>query len=290
MPSMISPMSEIEQTEKAVNERIKSLQKIRDRLSRARKQVESGKQTAFALTSLADDLRALPPEPSLPNFGELANRLAEEAKKQSEHGDKLFQQEIRLLAEAAGLIVGRAGDAMTIGPIQVQVDWKQQLASLYFSKAEAEKGLPLVPKDLMVRISVLAKDLLAPPPPGSLPELAKEVEEAIRVCIARRGGSLVGELRAELPAAYRELCFIKHGGEGMGGKRPPPYSLVRFIVEIKTLVQSEFNATRSRRFRLETAVIENTKNPRKSVFIASDLAKGYGEGTYFQAIILNAGD
>ena len=289
MPSVIFPMSEIEQTEKAVNDRIKSLQKIRDRLSRARKQVESGKQTAFALTSLADDLRALPPEPSLPNFGELANHLAEEAQKQTEQGDKLFQQEIRGLAEAAGLNVGRAGDAMTIGPFQVQMDWKQGLASLYFSKVEAEKNLPLAPKDLIAQISELAKGLLAPPPPGSLPELAKELEEAIRVCIARRGGSLSGELRAELPAVYRELGFMKHGGEATGGKRSTPYPLVRFIVEIKTLIQSEFNAARPRRFRLETAVIENTKNPRKSVFIASDLAKGYGEGTYFQAIILNAG-
>jgi len=106
-------MTEIEQTEKAVSDRIKSLQKIRDRLSRARKQVDCGKQTTSDLASLADDLRALPPEPPLPNFGELADRVAEEARKQTEHGDKLFQQAIRTLAEAEGFSVGRAGDAMT---------------------------------------------------------------------------------------------------------------------------------------------------------------------------------
>ena len=282
-------MTEIEQAEKAVNERLKSLQKLRERLVRARKQIESGKQTALALSSLAEDLRALPPEPAMPNLEGLADRVAEEARKQTEHGDRLFQQAIRTQAESAGLNVGRIGDAITIGPFQVLADWKQGLASLHYSKTEVKKGLPLVPKDLVTCISDLSKGLLEPPSSSSLSELAKEVEEAIRVCIARRGSSLAGELRAELPAVFRELGFIKHGDSGAGGKRPAPYSLVRFIVEIKTLVQSEFNTTRPRRFRLETAVIENTKNPRKSVFIPSDLSKGYGEGTYFQAIILTAG-
>ena len=282
-------MTEIEQAEKAVNERLKSLQKLRERLSRARKQIESGKQTALAFSSLAEDLRALPPEPVMPNLGALAERVADEARKQTEHGDRLFQQDIRTQAEIAGLNIGRIGDAMTLGPFQVQVDWKQGLASLYFSKTEVEKGLPLVPRDLITRISELSKGLLAPPSSSSLPDLAKEVEEAMRVSIVRRGGPLVGELRAELPAVFRELGFIKLGDGGAGGKRPAAYSLVRFIVEIKTLVQSELNTMRPKRFRLETAVIENTKNPRKSVFITSDLGKGYGEGTYFQAIILTAG-
>src|SRR6266550_3094945 len=105
-------MREIEQAEKAVADRIKSLQKVRDRLSRARKQVENGKQMAFALGSLADDLRALPPEPTLPNMRELADRAAEEARKHTEHGERSFLQEIRALAESSGLSVGRIGEAM----------------------------------------------------------------------------------------------------------------------------------------------------------------------------------
>ena len=51
-------MREIKQAEKAVTDRIKWLQRVRDRLSRARKQGESGKQMVLALESLADDLRA----------------------------------------------------------------------------------------------------------------------------------------------------------------------------------------------------------------------------------------
>ena len=281
-------MREIEQAEKAVTDLIKSLQKVRDRLGRARKQVESGKQMVLALESLADDLRALPPEPTLPNMRELADRASEEARKHTEHGERSLLQEIRGLAESAGLAVGRIGDAMTVGPFQIEVDWKKGLASAQFAKFEVEKSLPLAPKDLVARIGELSKRLLVLPSASSLTALAKEVEEAVRVCVTRRGGSTVGELRAELPAVYRELRFIRQDDERSGGKRSESYLVARFIVEIKTLVQSEFNASRQRRFRLETAVIENTKNPKKSVFVPSDLNKGYGEGTYFQAIILTA--
>ncbi len=282
-------MREIEQAEKAVADRIKSLQKVRDRLSRARKQVDSGKQLVLAFESLADYLRALPAEPALPDMRELADRATEEARKHREHGEHSFLQEIRALAKSVGMNAGRTGDAMTIGPFQVEVDWKKALASLQFAKTVVERGLPLDPKALLSRIGELSESLLASPPPSSMSILAKDAEEAIRVCVARRGGSLVGELRAELPAVYRELRFIRQGDEESGSKRSQPYSIARFIVEIKTLVQSEFNTSRTRRLRLETAVIENTKNPKKSVFIPNDLKKGHGEGTYFQAIILTGG-
>ena len=64
------------------------------------------------------------------------------------------------------------------------------------------------------------------------------------------------------------------------------YPLARFVVEIKTLVQSDENLASARRFRLEPAVIENTNNPNKSVFFPNDLSQGFGEGMYFQALIL----
>lgn len=64
------------------------------------------------------------------------------------------------------------------------------------------------------------------------------------------------------------------------------YPLARFVVELKTLVQSEQNMTASKRFRLETAVLENTRNSKKSVLIPTDLQRGYAGGTYFQALVL----
>lgn len=282
-------MREIEQAEQAIGDRISSLQKVRDRLGRARKQIESGKQVVLALESLADDLRQLPPEPPLPNLRELADHASEVARKYCEHGEREFLQAIKGIADAAGMSFGRAGDAITAGSFRIELDWKRGFASAHFAKLEVEKALPLVPKELVSRIEELSKLLLAPPPANSLAGLAKEFEEAIRVCVTRRNGSTVGELRAELPAVYRELRFIRQDDERSGGRRPDYYPIARFIVELKTLVQSELNASRQRRFRLETAVIENTKNPKKSVFIPNDLSKGYSEGTYFQAIILTAG-
>jgi len=282
-------MREIEQAEKAVIDRIKFLQKVRDRLSRARKQLESGKQAALALESLADDLRALPSEPAAPNIRELADSAAEEARNHNEHSEQSFFQEIRASAESAGLKAGRIGDAMIIGPFQVEIDWKKGLASIQFAKTDVAKGLPLVPKELLSRTSELSKSLLAPSTPSSLSNMAKSLEEAIRVCVARRGGSMLGELRAELPAVYRELRFIKQGDEYSRSKRSESYTIARFVVELKMLVQSDFNASRAPHFRLETAVIENTKNPKKSLFIPNEIQKGYGEGTYFQAIILTPG-
>jgi len=226
-------MREIEQAERAVADRIKSLQKFRDRLSRARKQVESGKQLVLAFESLADHLRTLPADPALPDMRELADRATEEARKHREHGERSFLQEIRVLAKSVGLNAGRIGDAMTIGPFQVEVNWKKGLASLQFAKIDVGKELPLVPSKLLSRISELSNSLLAPPSPNSLAALAKELEEAIRVCVARRGGSLVGELRAELPAVFRELRFIRQGAGTSGSRRSDEYSIARFIIEIK---------------------------------------------------------
>ena len=64
------------------------------------------------------------------------------------------------------------------------------------------------------------------------------------------------------------------------------YTVARFAVEVASLVRAEANLSSDKPFRLETAVIENTGNPRKSVFIPKDLTKGYGEGMYYQAIVL----
>jgi hypothetical protein len=282
-------MQDIEQAEKAIAECIKALQKVRDRLGRARKQVESGKQTISALTSLARDLRGIQPRAPLPDLGDLAERVAEEARKRAERGERTFVEELRGLCESAGVSMGRAGDAVTVGPFLLLVNWGKGVASVQFGKVEAGGGLALLPQQVLARVKELSSTLLAVPPASALPPLAKEFEEAMRVCVARRGGSLVGELRAELPALYREMALMRLGEGFSGNRRSGQYSMVRFIVELKTLVQSEFNTSRSRRFRLETAVIENTRNAKKSVFVPSDLNKGFGEGTYFQAIILTGG-
>ena len=95
------------------------------------------------------------------------------------------------------------------------------------------------------------------------------------------------ELRAELPEVYREMTFIRQTGtKPLSKQNVQDYPLARFVVEVATVIRSDENLAADRSFRLETAVIENTRNRRKSVFIPKDLRKGYGEGMYYQALIL----
>src|SRR5205085_1758480 len=119
----------------------------------------------------------------------------------------------------------------------------------------------------------------------NLSALAAQIEEAILVAVARqKKPASRSEMRVELPTLFREMGFIRNGPSSVG--RPAEaYSLPRFVVELKSLIQSETNSKSSRRLRLETAVLENTKDARKSVFIPHDLSVGYGEGTYYQAVV-----
>lgn len=281
-------MREIECAEETLTERINELHKLRDKLNRARKRAESGKQAAAALTALASELRATQPGGPLPDFQALATQIEVEGRRRTEQGERAFVEELKGACETAGVAIGKAGDALTVGPFALNMNWAKGVWSLEFGKVEVERGLSLVPKELVARVKDLSSFLLSAPGPNALSALGREFEEGVRVCVARRGGSLAGELRAELPALYREIAWIRHG-DAHKGLRLTEYPMARFVVELKTLVQSDYNTSRSRRFRMETAVIENTKNPRKSVFVPTDLTKGFSEGTYFQAVLLTAG-
>lgn len=282
-------MQDIERAESTLTERIKKLIKLRGRLTRAKKEAESGNHAVSALAALATELRGLEPNAPLPGFEGLAARVEAEVRTRKEQGERAFVEGLKGACESAGVAMGKVSDTLTVGPFALKIIWARGVGVLEFGKVEVERGLSLVPTDLVARVKVLSTTLLSPPGPNALSALAKELEEGVRVCVARRCGALTGELRAELPALYREMVWIRQGDGQKAGEWGGLYSLVRFVVEVKTLVQSDYNASRSRRFRMETAVIENTKNPKKSVFVPSDFAKGFGEGTYFQAIVLTAG-
>jgi hypothetical protein len=109
--------------------------------------------------------------------------------------------------------------------------------------------------------------------------------EAAKVAVVRQTGRLpAGQLRAELPRVYTEMAAIRRAaGRGKSTKSALDYPVARFVVELVTLIQSDLN-TKSPRFRLEAAVLENTKDPRKAIFLPNDVRVGYGEGTYYQAL------
>src|SRR5437879_7965171 len=144
-------MQEIEQAEKETGHRIKELQKVRDRLGRARKQIQAGKQTIPALKSLARDLRGIQLNGPLPDLSTLAERVTEEARKRVERGERTFMEELRSLGEAAGMDIGRAGDAVTVGPFSLLVNWGKGVASVQFGKVEVAGELVLSPQSVLAR-------------------------------------------------------------------------------------------------------------------------------------------
>jgi hypothetical protein len=84
------------------------------------------------------------------------------------------------------------------------------------------------------------------------------------------------------------MAFIRQGVGSTSRKKAGSgdYSLSRFVIELKQFLQSDQNLHADPPFRLEPAVIENTKNPKKSVFIPREVPCGFGEGSYYQAVLI----
>jgi len=276
----------IEAAEKALGERAKHLQKLEKRLAAARRDLTKNKRPIAILNTLIDELRNLPAEPPEPNLRHLVDVLSQYQDSFSGGFQREFFAALRTKAENSSLAFRMGGDQLTIGPFKLAIDTEKGSACLEYAKVEAARDLPLDAQEILTKAKDLEGTLLAPP--TDLGALAAQLEEAIRVILARHKRSLVSdELRAELPAVYRELLFMRQGWSNLVSKRKlTDYSLTHFVVEIKTLLQSEQNLSASRRFRLEPAVIENTRNVNKAIFIPNDLSQGFGEGMYFQAIVL----
>jgi hypothetical protein len=276
----------IEAAEKALGERAKHLQKLEKRLAAARRDLAKNKRPVAILNTLIEELRNMPTDPPGPNWRQLVEVLSQHKDSLSASSHREFLATLRTRAENSTLVFRMSGDQLTIGPFGLSIDAHKGSACLEYAKLEVARNLPLDAQEILTQAKELESTLLAPP--TDLGTLAAQLEEAIRVVLARHKRLLVSdELRAELPAVYRELLFMRQGWSNIVSKRKlTEYSLTRFVVEVKTLIQSEQNLSGSRRFRLEPAVIENTRNFNKAIFIPSDLSHGFGEGMYFQAIIL----
>ena len=279
----------LEAAEKALAERVKALQKAKQRLARGRRDLAKNKRPVALLKKLVADLQALPPVPAGPDLAQLVDRLCQRQHQLAEGFHRDLWTQLQAAAEEVKLPARRVNDQFTIGPFVLHVNQDKETASLEYAKMTVGKDLPVDPGKLVAQSNRLAAELLTPP--ADLRVLAVEVEEALRVFLARQKKSLTAdEWRGELPAVYRELFYIRQGRFSVTPKKSlKEYPVARFVVEIKTLIQSDENLAAGRRFRLEPAVIENTKNPNKSVFFPNDLSQGFGEGMYFQALIMFAG-
>ena len=175
---------------------------------------------------------------------------------------------------------------MFLGPFALSLDVAREVASLEYATVPIADKLPLDAVTITTECQKQAALILHQP--RSSDELASMLEQAVRVAVVRTGQNPThGELRAELPAVYREMVYLQQLPS-----RPPTkasfrdYPLPRFVVELKEFLQSDANLASRKRIRLETAVIDNTRNRKKSVFVPNDVRKGYGEGMYFQALVM----
>ena len=276
------------QREQQIAQQMRNLAKVRGALRRATKDLNAGKSRLQTLRTLATVLTPSGEDERTSAADDLPRAVEREIAALEGSHEHNFLNDLRAAAETAGLPIRQIGEERTLGPFVLRLQPAREKAGLNFAKLPVGGDLPIEASAIVNRAAELTRTLLAPPKVSELPSLATELEEAIRVaCARKKAGSLAGDLRAELPAVYRELSWMR--GAARTGRGKEAYSLARFVVELKSLVSSEFNLGRSRRFKLETAVIENTRNAKKSIFVPNQLEQGYGEGTYFQAIVLLAG-
>jgi hypothetical protein len=217
-------------------------------------------------------------------------RLAQKLNQRLNAADAEFQRaflaDLSREAELLQIPFGVAAGSHFLGPFELRIDYSKEAAELYYAKQPACEPQPVDAHKLSQTASTISATLLDPT--RDIPGLFSDFEQAHRVALVRERRPIDGrETRTILPELFRELQFIRQGQSRKGGSELiSTYSLPRFVFELKSLVQSDSNMESSKRFRLETAVIENTNNAKKSVFIPADLKVGYGAGTYFQALIL----
>jgi len=281
--------TKLSQAEQQVAGQLKHLTTLRGTLQRVLKDSANGKRPLPTLRKLLSELKTTPClEPAF-SPSDLATLVEQQIDAMAGVHERSLLADLRIAAEPAGLTFGRNGDDLMLGPFLLKLQLSRDAAVLEFAKLEIASDIPPDAEAIISQANELNSTLVAPPQLNALPSLAADLEEAIRVSLARqKATSFAGDLRAELPAVYREMSWIR-GDSRKGREKAEAYPLARFVVDLKTLVSSEFNIERPRRFKLETAVIENARNSRKSIFIPANLQQGWGEGTFFQAIVLLAG-
>lgn len=278
--------SEILAVETGLKLKLDDLKKSQKLLQTARGKIAKKTWPFGDARKLLDDLTSRMTGAAKEEVGQLHERL----KKTLEDGAKVYERAFvdELVAEArkANLPCGTASDTYFLGPFRLMLDFGKEVGVLAYADQPVDSAICLDAAKLVATAAELVNSLLTTP--TDIGKLASDFEEAIRVYLIRNKKPTDGrELRCTLPELHREMALLRQDRNRIAtAKSFREYALVRFVVELKTLVQSERNLTASKRFRLETAVIENTKNAKKSVFIPADLQRSFGEGTYFQALVL----
>lgn len=280
-------LESIESAEREAAEYAGVLKKLRTRLSRTRKALSTKPAVATQVAALVSDLQEIKMDPPRPVVSQLIESLDAQLRILQRRLQESFPPDLRQSCERAGLGFKPLPDGFGVGPFFVAIDAQRETASFQYAKVPILKDVPLNASAIVAQAASLKAALLDPP--VDLPRFRAELHEAMRVALARRDNRFATtDLRVELPAVFREMGFVRQFA-GTTSKRKPAvaeFSLARFVIELKQFIQSDRNVHADQQFRLEPAVIENTKNPKKSVFIPRDISCGFGEGTYYQAIVL----
>jgi hypothetical protein len=277
-------LKKIEEAENQANQYAAFIKKLKARLSRTKKALASKPAVASQVSALVSDLEQLKPDPSAPSMAALSRSLDDELKKLQERLRDSFPSDLRNACEAAELPFTALPDGFGVGPFFVTVNVAKESAAFQFAKTDMGIDVPMNVTAIVEQAKLLKASLLDEP--VDLSKFVPDLNEAMRVVLARQGKIPKTEWRAELPLVFREMAFIRQSQTKRRKSSKPEYSPCRFVVELKHFLQSTDNMRADEQYRPETAVLENTKNPKKSVFIPRDMSRAFGEGTYYQAILL----
>lgn len=192
-----------------------------------------------------------------------------------------FGKELRVLANESDLDFQAKEKTYLLGAMEVVPDLHRETVSLRYAQSLLMRDVPLEAKQVVSTVKNAEVELFANiPDPKSL---SADFEMAVRVSLAREGFVKSGSLRGLLPQTFQEMQLIRQSNRS---KHTAEYNRPQFVVELMTLVKSSENieGKLGKEFRLETAVIDNSRNEAKSVFLPDKMNKGSGEGKYYQAI------
>ena len=279
-------VTDLKQAEDLVNDSLKACKKLRGSLSKARAVCAKPGWHRKTLQAVCESLRGAVQGSPAAELAAIADRLTAYQQRIGARFEHDFREQIRVASKEAGVEIGRSADRWTVGPFLLNIDLAKETAELEYAKNPFATKLPVDAAQIMILAQELGESLLAEG--GDVKQLGDELAEATRVCVVRQGKRTnQANLRGELPAVFREMTFIRQArSDTLTRARFQEYPLARFVVEVARVVQSELNSKAQQHFRLEPAVLENAGNRKKSVFFPKDLARGFGEGTYYQAIVL----
>lgn len=277
----------IEKSQSQIADTFGYLSKIKARLDKTKKALKARPSITAQIQVLITDLQAAKSPAELPSALQIAESLDVLLRAFQRKLQDGFPSDLRQACESARLDFKAMTDSFGVGPFVVITDVAKETAVIQYAKVAVVQDVPLDVQTIVSQAAALKESLIDTP--VDLSRFRKDIHEAIRVAVARRETRTpVAELRVELPASFREMCFIRNTIGSNSAKRGvvDEYSLARFIIELKQFIQSDDNLKSSQQCRLEPAVIENTKNPKKSIFVPRDVTCGFGEGTYYQALVM----